>query len=217
MLRLSVTQIGSYLMYLSGRINLNQLVEGLTKPTVPSIKMKAGTIFHCKLQGLPYENDDRIQIDEDDMNEAIKRIDTRSSLFEYKIRKKIKTTRGDVIVTGVADQIVGNVVHEYKTTYSPFNYDRYAESVQWMGYCYLFNVERVVYQVWQLTEPDEDSPIDKVKPLKIKSYNEFTMYGNKCTERKFLDSLNGLVELIDILDLREAIQQKAIMREALIV
>ena len=217
MLRLSVTQVGSYLMYLSGRVSLKQLVEGLTKPTLPTIKMKSGTIFHCKLQGFPYESYERIQIDEDDMQEAIKRIDTRSSLFEYKIRKKLKMTRGDVIVTGVADQIVGNVVHEYKTTYSPFNYDRYAESIQWMGYCYLFNVEQVVYQVWQLTEPDDECTIDKVKPLKVKSYNEFTMYSNKCTEQKFLDSLNGLVEFIDILDLREAIQQKTMMREALIV
>jgi hypothetical protein len=213
MLRLSVTQIGSYMTYLAGRISLNQLVDGLTQIVEPTIKMKAGSVFHCKLQGLPYEDDIRLQIDDDDMALAISKVDTRSQLYEYKIRKTMQTTRGKVIVTGVADQIVGNVVHEFKTTYSPFNYDRYADSIQWMGYCHLFNVEQVVYQVWQLTEPDEDCPIEKIKPLKVKGYHEFSMYANRCTEQKFLDALNGLADLIHILDLQDAIQRKAMLRE----
>lgn len=208
MLRLSVTQVGSYLQYINGRITLYQLIEGLTKPTIPTIKMKVGSIFHCHMQDTEHPDSDIVTFDETDLMTAKSRIDKRSDIYEYKIRRTVPTTRGNILLTGVADQIVGNVIHEYKTTFSPFNYDKYAESIQWMGYCILFDIEKVVYQVWQLTEPDETEDAAKRKPLRVKSYHEFAMFGNAMSEFKFRDALNGLVDLVHILDLQDAIKKK---------
>lgn len=211
MLRLSVTQVGSYLQYLNGRIGLHQLVEGLTKPTTPTIKMQVGSIFHCHMQGMEHPDSDIVTFDETDLAIAKTRIDARSDIYEYKIRRTVTTSRGKILLTGVADQIVGNVIHEYKTTFSQFNYDKYADSIQWMGYCILFDIEKVVYQVWQLSDPDDSEQIDKRKPIRVKSYHEFAMFGNAMTEFKFRDALNGLVDLIHILDLQEAIKRKQLL------
>lgn len=208
MLRLSVTQVGSYVQYLNGRISLRQLVEGLTQITQPNIKMKVGSIFHCLLQDMDHPEKDIVTFNEQDIIDAKQKIDKRSNIYEYKIRKKIKTNRGEVLLTGVADQIVGNVVHEYKTTFSPFSYDRYADSVQWMGYCYLFDVDKVIYQVWQLTEPDETEDLEKRKEIQVKSYNEFSLFGSISFEHQFKSYLNGLVDLISMLDLEKAIENK---------
>jgi hypothetical protein len=201
MKRISVSQIGSYLAYLNGHISLDKFVDGIKHKTPPSIKMRAGTIFHCAIQDIPCEQDERIIFTDEDIQEAKLKVDYRSEIFEYKIRKKFPTEYGEIFVTGVADQIVGNVVHEFKTTYSAFSYERYAESIQWMAYCNLFGVEEVRYQVWQISEPDEDCALEKIKPLKVKSYNEFSLYANRCTDNKFLEAVHGFAQLINILRL----------------
>ena len=201
-LRISVSQISSYLSYIEGKISLEQFVNSMLKRDKPNIKMIAGTIFHCILQGFPYEEDSRIEFDSGDIEEAKKKIDFRSSIFEYKIRKPYLTDRGDVIVTGMADQILGDTICEFKTTYGAFSYDRYADSIQWKAYCSLFGVEQVKYQVWQITEPEEEEKEER-KVLRVKSYNEFTMYGNSCSDYLFRDALNGAVDLIYATDLVE--------------
>lgn len=201
-LRISVSQISSYLSYVNGTISLEQLINSFLKRDRPSIKMIAGTIFHATVQGLPFEEDSRIVFNPEDIEEAKNKIDRRIEIFEYKIRKPYETPRGQVIVTGVADQILGDMVCEYKTTYSAFSYDRYSDSIQWKAYCSLFGVEQVKYQVWQLSEPSEEYR-ENAKPLEIKSYNEFIMYGNACSEFMFRDSLNGAVEFIYALGLAE--------------
>lgn len=208
MKRISVSQIGSYLSYLNGVITLQQFIDGIKHRTPPSIKMRAGTQFHCAIQGIPCEQDERIIFLDEDIEEARSKIDWRSEIFEYKIRKKFNTALGEIFVTGVADQIVGNVVHEFKTTYSNFSYERYADSVQWMAYCNLFGVEEVRYQVWQLSEPNEDCPIEKIKPLKVKSYQEFSLYSSPCSDMMFKDALHGIVDLIKLTELEPYFEPK---------
>lgn len=201
LLRVSVSQISSYLTYLTEVISFEQLVKQLTTYEPPTIKMRAGTVFHCEIQGLsyePHEYDQYIEFSETTLQEAKEKVSNLSDIFEYKIRKVYETKRGPVVVTGVADQIVGDVIHEFKTTYSPFSYDKYADSIQWKAYCHIFGVEQVKYQVWQLSEPKlpEDIKRGSQKPLEIKSYNEFTMYRSKCSDQEFLNALEGVVDLI---------------------
>jgi hypothetical protein len=194
---ISVTQVQSYLTYLSGRITMQQFVDNYLYRNPPNVKMKAGTNFHCEIQGLPYEPDSRVVFDDNDMEEARLKVNKASNIFEYKIRKIYQTPSGPVMLTGVADQLLGNMVCEFKTTYSSFSYDNYAESVQWKAYCDLFDVELVKYQVWQLTEPNEETPEGKeAKPLRVKSYNEFVMESNTCTHHMFLEALYGATGLL---------------------
>jgi hypothetical protein len=195
-LRISVTQVQSYLTYLSGRISLGQFVDSYLYRNPRTIKMIAGTNFHCEIQGLLYEKDERIIFDSADIEEAKQKVDSNSDIFEYKIRKQFDTPSGKVMLTGVADQVVGNMVCEFKTTYSSFSYDSYADSIQWKAYCNLFDVELIKYQVWQLSEPDELWTADNAKPLKVKSYNEFVIESNACTQNTFLQALHEAVALV---------------------
>jgi hypothetical protein len=206
MIRVSASLLGSYLFMLEERISFDQFSRNIMSSDPPSLKMRAGTMFHHLIQngqGMNIRDNAIDQIEKDkeiivfdleDIEQARQKVDKNSDIFEYKLRKLYSTSNGEVYVTGVADQIVGNVVHEFKTTYGAFSYDQYADSIQWKVYCSLFGVEEVKYQVWQLTEPTED--IEKIKPLKVKSYHEFSMFGNQCSEKMFLETLEGCVDLI---------------------
>lgn len=197
MLKISATQLESYRRYLLDKISLQQLVDSWTKRTEPSLKMIAGSIFHAKIQGMQHEEDERIQFDEQDIIDARTKVDNRSQIFEYKLRLPIDTKHGVVMFTGVADQIVGNVVHEFKTTYSSFSYDQYCESMQWRAYSYLFGVEKVQYQVWTLQEPKGAGEV-----IRVKDYNSMMMYTNSCTEYEFKSMLEKAVDLMYMLNLQ---------------
>lgn len=202
MIRVSASLLGNYLYMLEERTTFEQFSKDIIERSEPSLKMRAGTMFHHLVQNSQpidfrqesldqIENDkDLILFNEDDIENARQKIDRRSDIFEYKLRKIYDTVRGQVYVTGVADQIVGDVVHEFKTTYSSFSYDKYADSIQWKVYCSLFGVEEVKYQVWQITEPTEG------KEMRVKGYHEFSMFGSQCSEKMFLETLNGAVDLI---------------------
>lgn len=199
MLKISATQLETYRRYMLDKISLQQLIDSWTKQTEPSIKMKTGSIFHAKIQGMEYEEDAMINIDDNDIKHAMTKVDSRSKIFEYKLRTPINTAYGAVMFTGVADHIVGNVVHEFKTTFSAFNYDQYAESMQWRAYCYLFGVEKVKYHVWTLSEPKDNGDI-----IRVKDYNSMTMYANSCTQHEFLATLDKAIGLIHALKLQDA-------------
>lgn len=199
MLKLSATQLETYRRYLSDKVSLRQLIEWWTTKQEPSLKMVSGSIFHAKLQGMQHAEDSRINFDENDIIEARQKLDLSSEIFEYKLRVPIQTKHGKIMFTGVADQIVGNIVHEYKTTYSSFNYDQYAESMQWRAYCHIFGVEKIKYHVWTLSEPKGDGEI-----IKVKDYNSMTMYSNSSTQFEFLSMVEKAVDLIYMLNLQKA-------------
>lgn len=208
MIRVSASLLSNYLAMLEDRISFETFRKNIVDPEPPSLKMRAGTLFHHLLQ-LGEDQDPRdtshdirsgkqivtdldiLSFNQDDLQEARKKIDRRIEIFEYKIRYRYDFKDRPIYLTGVADQLLGNKVHEYKTTYGAFSYDNYADSIQWKMYCEIFGVEEVRYQVWQLTEPKEDG-----SEMRVKSYHEFSMFESECSRKMLYETINGAVDLI---------------------
>jgi len=219
MIRISASLLGNYIAMLEDRISFETFARNIKDHDLPSIKMRAGTLFHHLIQigegedplkicvdsrsAEQIENDLQIlKFNEEDLQDARRKIDRRCEIFEYKIRCRYDYKGRAIYLTGVADQIVGNRVHEFKTTYSAFSYDNYADSIQWKLYCELFQVEEVRYQVWQISEPSED------KEMKVKAYHEFSMFGTDCSRKMLYETIHGACDLIYASDLGQYLQLK---------
>jgi hypothetical protein len=215
MIRISASLLSNYLAMIEDRISYDQFSKNIIDPDPPSLKMRAGTLFHHLIQNgegidVRKENQDQIgqdidllKFNEQDIIEARSKIDRRVEIFEYKIRKPYEYKNRMIYLTGVADQLLGNVVHEYKTTYGSFSYDNYADSIQWKLYCELFGVEEVRYQVWQISEPNEDG-----KEMKVKSYHEFSMFESECSRKMLFETIHSAVDLIYSKGLDQYLQLK---------
>ena len=95
-----------------------------------------------------------------------------------------------VIITGVADQLLPGVVVEYKTRYSPFQYEGYADSMQWRLYCQLFDVPAVNYKVWEMKR------IEETNFCSVKSFNDFTLYEYPAMRSEIREAVTELVRLL---------------------
>lgn len=153
MLKISATQLESYRRFIDGRITVEQFENSLLRRDPPNELMKRGTLFHEMLQApdpIPF----REEFSEQCIRNARALMDYRNSIFEYKARKVYKTGKGEIAVTGVADQLLGYDVVEIKTRYSPFDFETYMNSIQWRVYCDIFHADLVHYKVFEFESPE---------------------------------------------------------------
>lgn len=153
MIKISATQLESYRRFIDGKITADQFERSLLRLDPPNEMMARGSLFHEMMQATDptgFESD----FDTACILEARSKMDYRSTIFEYKVRKQYRTRYGDISVTGVADQLLGLDVIEIKTRYSPSSFDAYYDSLQWKVYCELFKAEWVVYKVFEFDSPE---------------------------------------------------------------
>lgn len=74
----------------------------------------------------------------------------RRGVFEAKADKAY----GDCTVVAKADHLLGRHLSEFKTTLSPFDPEKYAQSCQWRFMADIFEPSKITYHVFCLTEDD---------------------------------------------------------------
>lgn len=199
MLKISATQLEAHRRYSDGKITLEQLRSQLLRLEPPNELMALGTKFHELLQAdtvTPRLCEPTFEYGQ--ILEAREQIDYRCKAFEVKLRSTIDTHYGEpIVITGVADQLFPNKVVEYKTRYSPFQYEGYAESMQWRLYCLLFEVPAVNYKVWEMKRHEETNFCT------VKSYNDFTLYEYPNLKRDVTTAVTELVELLRIMKIHK--------------
>lgn len=199
MLKISATQLEAHRRYLDGKISLDQLHSQLLRLEPPNELMALGTRFHELLQAdtiTPKSCAPNFEYNQ--MLEARSQIDYRCKAFEVKLRSTIDTYDGTpVVITGVADQLFPNKVVEYKTRYSPFQYEGYADSMQWRLYCLLFEVPAVNYKVWEMKRHEETNFCT------VKTYNDFTLYEYPNLKRDVRAAVTELVNLVRVLGIHK--------------
>jgi hypothetical protein len=193
MLKISATQLEAFRRYQSGKISWTMLEDTILKKSPPSPLMALGTLFHELLQADTVTPDDCAPyFDYEDITEARKKVNYSCKAFEFKLRAVVQTHYGmEVAITGVADQILPGQVVEFKTRYSPFQYESYSDSMQWRLYCMLFDVPCVNYKVWELKR-DEDT-----NACKVKAYNDFVLYTYANMERELMQSVTEFTQLLE--------------------
>lgn len=198
MLKISATQLESYRRLLDGTLSPEQFERQLLRLDPPNEMMSKGIAFHEMMQ----TEDPSVfegMFSSDCIAKARSKMDYRSKVFEYKVRRVYRTKYGDISVTGVADQLLGLDVVEIKTKYSPISYDAYADSMQWRVYCELFGARFVHYKVYEFADVEADD---------FKNYQQFTFARPSFNEAKVFDMIHYLHEYITIrgLDQEPALQ-----------
>lgn len=192
MIKISATQLEAHRRYMDGVISLDTLRTQLLKLEPPGPLMALGTKFHELLQAdtiTPKACEPNFEYNQ--VLDARGKIDYRCKAFEVKLRSKMETFDNiPVIITGVADQLLPGIVVEYKTRYSPFQYESYADSMQWRLYCQLFDVPAVNYKVWEMKR------IEETNFCTVKSYNDFMLYEYPAMRSEIREAVTELVRLL---------------------
>lgn len=192
MIKISATQLEAHRRFLEGIISLDTLRTQLLKLEPPGPLMELGTKFHELLQAetiTPRMCEPNFEYNQ--VLDARGKIDYRCPAFEVKLRSVMETFDGvPVVLTGVADQLLPGMVIEYKTRYSPFQYESYADSMQWRLYCQLFDVPAVTYKVWEMKR------IEETNFCTVKSFNEFTLYEYPVMKSEIREAVTELTRLL---------------------
>lgn len=192
MIKISATQLEAHRRFLEGVISLDTLRTQLLKLEPPGPLMALGTKFHELLQAetiTPRMCEPNFEYNQ--VLDARGKIDYRCPAFEVKLRSVMETFDGvPVVLTGVADQLLPGMVIEYKTRYSPFQYESYADSMQWRLYCQLFDVPAVTYKVWEMKR------IEETNFCTVKSFNEFTLYEYPAMKSEIREAVTELTRLL---------------------
>lgn len=153
MIKISATQLESYRRFCNDAMSQEQFERSLLRLDPPNAIMERGSAFHEMMQTDTPEAFEGIFSD-NCITQARAKMDYRNSIFEHKVRRIYPTAYGDVLLTGMADQLIGREVVEIKTKYSPINYDTYADSMQWRIDCELFKADAVIYKVFQFKDAE---------------------------------------------------------------
>lgn len=175
MLRISTTTLESYRLFMQPDqdwMTEDELVSSIEGKFVPNHKVLLGLAF-----GKVLEDPDRYLVPGgfkhgdfffslDMMAPALDVIDRRG-IFEAKGEK----VYGDCVVVAKADHMLGADLSEFKTTLSSFDPDKYAESCQWRFMADIFDVPKVTYKVFCLSE-DQAGILDlrSIEPMALYRY-----------------------------------------------
>lgn len=137
---------------------------------------------------------------DDVMGPALALIDRPRTVFEA---KAIGVFRGHDVVAK-ADQMVGLDLTETKTTLSTFDFDKYAASCQWRFMASIFDVPRVTYHVFCLSESEQNGVIALrgIETFNLYRYPE--MQGDLEHLVKEFETYVELRGLRPLLDMRQA-------------
>ncbi|MFP4527698.1 MAG: hypothetical protein ACLFQX_04045 [Candidatus Kapaibacterium sp.] len=183
MLRISVTTLESFRRFLQEEwLSEQKLISQIKREEPPSIHMAIGTAFHDILEH-PHERvkyDDKKDIHYFESGGIVFPFETITKAYDqisYRYPFEVKTTKDYIVdgeavrVVAMADQLIGNIACEHKTTYGNFDCARYAESYQWRYYCDLFSSDIVIYKVFEFPRLNQ-SKMD----LRLKDMHIFSMW-----------------------------------------
>jgi hypothetical protein len=139
----------------------SKFIQRLTGEFVPTPAMERGTALHNIIENpskyyLPgshcYKSNDT-EFEYSLVNNNILPLFNYEYPFEVKTTKLYELSTGEKVeVVGKADQLVGNMTIDIKTTWGGFQYEYYSKSYQWRYYLDLFESELFRYLVFQLYE-----------------------------------------------------------------
>lgn len=176
-MRISATQLESFRLFMDpeqewmSEESLAATIRGEFKPTHPVL---LGQAF-----GRVLEDPDRFMVPGayecqgftfpwDVMEPALAVVDRRS-IFEAKAIRNY----GPHTVVSKADALLGTRLHEFKTTLSTFDFDKYAASCQWRFMADMFEPSQITYHVFCLFEPAAGG----IELRSVESFNLFPYPG----------------------------------------
>lgn len=116
-----------------------------------------GTAFHKIVEegekawenGMVRTGGGDVKMNESQKNVAMAYRNSMPEAFhETRLNKVFQTRFGEVDISGCADIIHGNVIHDIKTKYSSPNQQEYIDSCQWRFYLEIFDANQFVFDLF---------------------------------------------------------------------
>lgn len=159
--------------YIQNEIDIDDVASSLKSNYGSNIRMNLGTLFHSYLE----DKNKNIELFNPTCIEYARQL-FQGGIFETKYKKNFLTKYGNVLISGTADNIYGNRINEFKTTWGKFSVERYLNSMQWQMYLQIFSAVSMTYHVFEFpylkTGWNEFCDIDEL--LEYKELHQFTVY-----------------------------------------
>lgn len=217
-MRISTTTLESFRLFMDPEqewMSEDALLDTIRGAFVPTRKVLVGQAFGAVLEApelyripggyrvTPRGSDVAIELGDDVMAPALALIDRAATVFEAKAAKRYG--RHDVVAK--ADQLRGAHLIETKTTFSTFDFDKYAASCQWRFMADIFDgVRKVTYQVFCLDE--HDNGVIELKGVETFDLYPYAALHEDCDalvrEFEAFVTVKGLVALLDARQLEAA-------------
>jgi len=201
-MRVSATLLESYRLYLTEEWKTEaSLIESIQGVFVPSPQMELGTAFHAVL-----ETPERFRVAggyrsgayafEDATMAPLLALIDRRGVFEVKATTELD---GHTLVAQ-ADLLAGATLHEFKTTLSTFDAEKYADSYQWRVMSLVFQPAQITYHVASLD--DHGNSV-----VELKSLDSVNLYPYPGLEQDVRDLLREFVTYVEMKGLSEYCQR----------
>lgn len=192
-MRVSVTTLESFRLFMEPEqewMTEADLIASIKGEFTPNRKVVIGLAFHSILEEPAFYRVSGgylcggFSFDEAEMAPMFGLIDRRG-LSEV---KTTGTLRGVTLATR-ADHILGSQIHEYKSTVSTFNPDKYLASCQWRAMCHLFDASSVTYHVASLY--DHDNGV-----IQLKGVDSMTVYPYPAMKDDLITLIDGFTDFV---------------------
>src|ERR1043165_6305385 len=205
-MRVSATLLESFRLYLTEEWKTEaSLIESIQGVFVPSPQMELGTAWHAVL-----ETPDRFKVDggywlqhhgvdyrcDDATMAPLLALIDRRGVFEVKATTEVD---GHTLVAQ-ADLLAGATIHEFKTTLSTFDAEKYADSYQWRVMSLVFQPAQITYHVASLD--DHGNSV-----VELKSLDSVNLYPYPGLEQDVRDLLRDFVGYVERKGLSEYVQR----------
>lgn len=205
MLRISTTTLESFRLWSQPEqdwMTEDELIATIRGEFVPNHKVKLGLAFGQVLESPEkfrvsggYQHGDFF-FSLDMMAEPLAGIDRRG-VCEAKAEK----VYGDGVVVAKADHLLGAELTEFKTTLSSFDADKYAESCQWRFMADIFDVPKVQYRVFCLSE-------DQAGILNLRSIEPMNLYRYPAMRQDLANLLHQFVGYVTVKGLDGVLRER---------
>jgi hypothetical protein len=166
-LRISITTLESFRLFQTSEwFSEEKFLDQITGEFVANPAMNFGTAYHRLIEkGFEIENGLTTGFDPQYPNET--KIDFLNAKFEItqpaidfrnkhplisnemKVVKNITMMGHEIQLVAKCDGLEGYIIHEHKTTTNS-DFDKYYSSYQWRFYCYIFGLDIVQYNIFEL-------------------------------------------------------------------
>jgi len=189
-----------------------KFLKRLTGEFVPTPSMEKGTAFHNIIENPEkYYNPESnsyisrgYEYDYSMIKERVLPLFNHEYPFEVKTTKIYKLPHGEEVeVVGMADQLVGNMTIDIKTTWGTFQYEYYSKSYQWRYYLDMFESDIFRYMVFQLYDSSKIGII-------LKGVHDFYFSPYTGMHADIMNLLEDFVAYIKLRKLQQYFQPKGL-------
>ena len=164
-----VTDLDAYRYYLNSEMTEKEFIDRLKRKSKPNEAMLKGTAWHKVLEDVQEDLDGVVEQNGFKFNISFDGSIEIPQIKEIRAGANFVINGVSVYLAGGCDGITGLKITDHKLTFNP-KIDRYAESMQWRSYLFIYNASIFEYIIYSAKETDNFIEIYDISKLNFFSY-----------------------------------------------